>query len=534
MTRRTEPIAVFMAFGTKGDVHPIAAIAAAFACDQEQYRVVFVTHSTHESLGVHLATKDVEYVPVSSPPFLSPYDVNDTAGSAISFSLEKRKIRKEHREECVSVVEGIFGDGPSMESDLIIINFFALEGWSLAELFNVRCVVAAPYVVPYSAPSSFERHFKEELPLLYEYLQEAPINKVSWKDVIHWMWPLFTEDWDTWRSCDLKLSPRPFTDPVTDLPTWHDRSASSLLLYGFSKEVVECPGYWPSNVRVCGFWFLPTEWQFSCSKCGEISALITSGNLNTKDELCSAHNELQSFLKTSPVFIGLSSVGRNSAYLVADTESVRIDSSLGVPIRVLYMGFLRKPQAFLHVLQAVLHITTCRFILFSTGYEPLDAAIRAIATEGSSSSEQGEFSKDGISLFCGRLYCFSGTIPYSWLFPRCAAAIHHGGSGSTAAALHAGIPQVVCPFMMDQFYWAERLFWLGVGPEPLKRHHLVPDEVDEKGIKEAASILARAIDYALSPEIKARASEIAEKLSLEDGVSEAVKALKEELSYSKY
>lgn len=73
----------------------------------------------------------------------------------------------------------------------------------------------------------------------------------------------------------------------------------------------------------------------------------------------------------------------------------------------------------------------------------------------------------------------------------------------------------MCPFMMDQFYWAERMFWLGVGPEPLKRHHLVPDEVDEKGIKEAANIIARAIDYALSPEVKARASEVAEKLSLE-------------------
>ena len=53
-------------------------------------------------------------------------DLSIFPGSAISFSLEKRKIRKEHREECVSVVEGIFGDGPSMEGDLIIINFFAL------------------------------------------------------------------------------------------------------------------------------------------------------------------------------------------------------------------------------------------------------------------------------------------------------------------------------------------------------------------------------------------------------------------------
>lgn len=31
----------------------------------------------------------------------------------------------------------------------------------------------------FSAPSSFERYFREELPPLYEYLQEAPIDKVS-------------------------------------------------------------------------------------------------------------------------------------------------------------------------------------------------------------------------------------------------------------------------------------------------------------------------------------------------------------------
>jgi hypothetical protein len=85
------------------------------------------------------------------------------------------------------------------------------EGWSLAEMFRVRCIVAAPYVVPYSAPSSFERHFKKELPLLYRYLQEAPTNKVCWKDVIHWMWPLFTDSWGSWRCNDLNLGPCPFT-----------------------------------------------------------------------------------------------------------------------------------------------------------------------------------------------------------------------------------------------------------------------------------------------------------------------------------
>lgn len=72
--------------------------------------------------------------------------------------------------------------------------------------------------------------------------------------------------------------------------------------------------YWPSNVHICGFWFLPKEWQFSCAECGEISALFASGHLNGKDELCAIHADLECFLKASssclPIFIGLSSIPR--------------------------------------------------------------------------------------------------------------------------------------------------------------------------------------------------------------------------------
>ncbi|XP_019265807.1 PREDICTED: UDP-sugar-dependent glycosyltransferase 52 isoform X4 [Nicotiana attenuata] len=397
------------------------------------------------------------------------------------------------------------------------------------------------------APSSFERQFRKELPDLYKYLQEAPSHKVGWNDVIHWMWPLFADEWGSWRSLDLKLSAFPFTDPVTGLPTYHERLPSPLLLktaialsdirifssnmhypgacitfskeellsdiqwlddrYGFSKEIVECPGYWPSKVRVCGFWFPPRKWQFSCNDCAEISASGISGNLNKQNKLCSAHLGLQFFIefpaKELPVFIGLSSVGS--------------------------MGFLRNPRAFLRVLGTALDISGCRFILFSAGYKPLEEAIESYAKEASSCSEQTHWSNEGVSLFGGRLFCFSGSVPYNWLFPRCAAAIHHGGSGSTAAALQAGVPQVMCPFMLDQFYWAERMFWLGVAPEPLRREHLVPDKDEDFYIKEAVNMLVRALDYAQSSEVKARALQISNKLSNEDGVSEAVRIIKEEL-----
>ncbi|EOX97367.1 UDP-Glycosyltransferase superfamily protein, putative [Theobroma cacao] len=516
-TQRSKRNAVFMAFGTKGDVYPIAAIAAAFAADQNGYDVVLITHSAHENLISHLEKKNVVFLPISSPPVLSSNGTDDKTGSSgIEFSEQKRIITKEHRRECYSAVERIFGDGPSLEGDFIGINFFALEGWSLAELFRVCCVVVAPYVVPYSAPSSFERHFRKELPFLYKYLQEAPTDKVCWKDVIHWMWPLFSENWESWRSEDLNLSPYPFADPVTGLPTWHDRPQSPLLLYGFSKEIVECPDYWPSKTRVCGFWFLPIEWQFSCKECGEISTLLSSGHLTT-DDMCSVHAELRIFLRTPisppPIFIGLSSIGS--------------------------MGFMRNPQAFLRILQTVLETTCYRFILFTAGYEPLDSTVQEIACEASSFSNQRQLIQNGISLFDSRLFCFSGMIPYNWLFPRCVAAIHHGGSciaclqwktsGSTAAALYAGIPQILCPFMLDQFYWAEKMFWLGVAPEPLRRNHLVPENDSDTSIRVAAKILSQAIHDALSPRVKERALEIGKRISLEDGVSEAVKILKEEI-----
>ncbi|HEY7790714.1 MAG TPA: glycosyltransferase [Vicinamibacterales bacterium] len=53
--------------------------------------------------------------------------------------------------------------------------------------------------------------------------------------------------------------------------------------------------------------------------------------------------------------------------------------------------------------------------------------------------------------------------PFSTLFPRCAAIIHHGGIGTSAQGLAAGIPQIVSPFSFDQPDNASHLVRLGVG-----------------------------------------------------------------------
>ncbi|KAL1534283.1 sterol 3-beta-glucosyltransferase UGT80B1 isoform X1 [Salvia divinorum] len=479
---RTKPIVAFMAFGTKGDVYPIAAIAAAFASDQKHYEVAFVTHSAHENMKRHLGAKRISYFSISSPPVLSFCQDHDHGGSIDeSFPRQKKEITRKHRQECVSVFERIYGEDPVMDGDLVFINFFALEGWSLAELFHVRCVVVAPYVVPYSAPTSFERQFRNELPLLYKYLREAPSSKIGWEDVIHWMWPLFNEDWGKWRSLDLNLSFLPFTDPVTDLPTWHDRPSSPLLLSADMELVKKL-----LNALVTG------HLQF--------------GQLNDGKNWCQSHAKLKSFLDSSEdhlIFISLSSIGS--------------------------MGYFQSPQIFLRVLGNVLSISSHRFILFSAGYGPLDTAINLLAQRPQSTSEQMQSSEIQISLFDGRLFCFSGEIPYNLLFPKCAAVIHHGGSGTTAAALHAGVSQVICPFILDQFYWAERMFWLGVASEPLNASCVLPDKDDESCILGAATLLVQAINKALSPQVKSRAKEIADRISTEDGVSTALRIIKEEI-----
>jgi len=69
--------------------------------------------------------------------------------------------------------------------------------------------------------------------------------------------------------------------------------------------------------------------------------------------------------------------------------------------------------------------------------------------------------------------------PYRWLFPQMAAVIHHGGAGTTAEALLAGVPNAVVAFGVDQPYHGRRIHELGAGPPPIKRSQLTGDRLTE-------------------------------------------------------
>jgi UDP:flavonoid glycosyltransferase YjiC (YdhE family) len=95
-----------------------------------------------------------------------------------------------------------------------------------------------------------------------------------------------------------------------------------------------------------------------------------------------------------------------------------------------------------------------------------------------------------------------------------AAVVHHGGAGTTAAGLRAGVPSIVTPFFGDQPFWARRVHELGVGPRPIPRQSLT------------AARLAEAIRLAVTDEtMRGRATDLGALIRAEDGVGRAVELL---------
>ncbi|HMO59494.1 MAG TPA: glycosyltransferase [Roseiflexaceae bacterium] len=106
---------------------------------------------------------------------------------------------------------------------------------------------------------------------------------------------------------------------------------------------------------------------------------------------------------------------------------------------------------------------------------------------------------------------YAGDLPHQWLFPHLALVVHHGGVGTTAAALRAGIPTVTIPFGVDQHFWGRRIAALGAGPPPLAQS--LPAQVQ--------AILAATA----TPSYAMRAATLAAQLRDEAGVAVAAELI---------
>ncbi len=102
----------------------------------------------------------------------------------------------------------------------------------------------------------------------------------------------------------------------------------------------------------------------------------------------------------------------------------------------------------------------------------------------------------------------TGAFNHDAVLPRCRAAVHHGGAGTTAAALRANLPTVVVSVFADQPFWGWRV-------EQTRTGATFPFQ------KFDARTLGRALDRALRPEAAQRAREFGAQLRAENGAEAA-------------
>lgn len=108
--------------------------------------------------------------------------------------------------------------------------------------------------------------------------------------------------------------------------------------------------------------------------------------------------------------------------------------------------------------------------------------------------------------------------PHAWLFPQMAGIIHHGGAGTTAAALRSGRPSVAIPYFADQFFWSNRVYQQGVGPKPVPRPKLT--------VTKLAHLFS---ELSQNVTMKKRAANLGARIRAEKGVDTAVFYIKQRI-----
>ena len=106
--------------------------------------------------------------------------------------------------------------------------------------------------------------------------------------------------------------------------------------------------------------------------------------------------------------------------------------------------------------------------------------------------------------------------PFDKLFPLADAVVHHGGAGTTAVALKAGVPMMICPVLHpvgDQMFWGEQATKAGVGVKSIPLAKLTVRNFVES------------VEQLFKPVLTLAAQRLQKKIAAENGVEVAVMLL---------
>ncbi len=145
-------------------------------------------------------------------------------------------------------------------------------------------------------------------------------------------------------------------------------------------------------------------------------------------------------------------------------------------------------------------------IYFGLGSTPIDSATDMVGMVSAAAERLGER-----VLICSGPNDFTrvphadhvrivAAVNHAAVFPACRAVVHHGGAGTTAAGMRAGVPTLILWLWLDQPMWADAVVRLGVGGE-----RKLPDATVDTLVEDLRRIL--------TPECVARCQELRSQMT---------------------
>ena len=106
---------------------------------------------------------------------------------------------------------------------------------------------------------------------------------------------------------------------------------------------------------------------------------------------------------------------------------------------------------------------------------------------------------------------FVKSVSHTKIFPLVKVILHHGGIGTTHAALRAGTPSVIIPFIVDQPWWAHKLHTQKLGPKSLPFRKIKSNKVSQR--------ILEALKY------RDNVTKVSQDMKTDNGVAETIKVL---------
>merc|ERR1719291_108726 len=275
-------------------------------------------------------------------------------------------------------------------------------------------------------------------------------------------------------------------DQLQGAPLWMDSykhgvdeivKPSAVVLVQNSEHFKPCPSDFPAcfveRSRQTGFWIVSKEQQLGLA--GDSNGFIQNLMSRTQTERShfggSAWASVGKFLDESPeppVYIGWGSMLAISAEHMVD----------------LAVGALKESKK------------------------------RGIIVGGWAKLNVGLLTDQSLVDYAAQAVLFVDSAPHEMLFPRCSVTIHHGGMGTTVAAMRSGKPTIVTPMIYDQFENSRMVqdSGAGIGMAAFK--------------KATAKSLADAICKCTTDEVmKGKSRALGEALRAEDGLQNALSSI---------